>query len=283
MLKCILQKYTFFNTKIKQKHMDPISNLLTNRADDLFKPPAPINSNEDVIINLEPQSEPQIIYTPNDDNIVGSTIQSNDDVLFQEEVLIDNQPIMSEIAQIPKIEKNPIENNASNIDLTKLKTMIHSMRDQLDAMLRFINGEDISLSNMITNGIEAISTGEVIVEGIFNGEKMIDSSGKEYAVPPNYASKSKLVEGDKMKLTITPSGKFIYKQIMQIERKRLVGELLFNSANGQWSVTVDGKNYKVLTASVTFYKGIFGDEVVFFVPRNIDCYWGAIEHIIHKK
>lgn len=263
--------------------MDPISNLLTNRADDLFQSPTPIQSNEDVIINLEPpQSEPQIIYNPTDDNVVGSTIQSNDDILFQEEVPID-PPIMSEIAQMPKIEEKPIENNTSNIDLTKLKTMIHSMRDQLDAMLRFINGEESTLPNTTANGIEAIITGEVILEGTFNGEKMIDAAGKEYAVPPNYASKSKLVEGDKMKLTITPSGKFIYKQIVQIDRKRLVGELMLNSMSGQWSVLVDGKNYKVLTASITFYKGISGDEVVFFVPRNNECSWGAVEHIIHEK
>ena len=35
-----------------------------------------------------------------------------------------------------------------------------------------------------------------IIEGIFDGQIMIGPDGKNYPVPANYASKSKLVEGD---------------------------------------------------------------------------------------
>ena len=38
-------------------------------------------------------------------------------------------------------------------------------------------------------------TGKVI-EGVFDGQTMHDADGKAYPVPANYASKSKLVEGD---------------------------------------------------------------------------------------
>ena len=58
-----------------------------------------------------------------------------------------------------------------------------------------------------------------VVEGIFDGQNMVDGEGQEYPIPANYASKSKLVEGDGMKLTITDEGKFIYKQILPIKRK----------------------------------------------------------------
>ena len=34
-----------------------------------------------------------------------------------------------------------------------------------------------------------------VVEGVFDGQNMVGSDGKIYSVPPNYASKSKLVEG----------------------------------------------------------------------------------------
>lgn len=228
--------------------MDPISSVISTRADDLFQSQATAN-----------------------DTVIESAVEANDDDLFQEEILIKT------------VANHSLKQSNTNIDVTKLKTMMHAMRDQLDAMLRFINGDATALPDKTANNAEVMPTGELIVEGIFNGEKMIDSSGKEYAVPPNYASKSKLVEGDKMKLTITKNGRFIYKQISQIERKRLVGELILNSANGQWNVIANGKNYKVLTASITFYKGISGDEVVFFASKNNDSSWGAIEHIIHKK
>ncbi|MBU1146566.1 hypothetical protein KKD80_03410, partial [Patescibacteria group bacterium] len=42
-------------------------------------------------------------------------------------------------------------------------------------------------------------SGERIMEGVFNGQNMIGADGKEYLVPANYASKSKLVEGDILK------------------------------------------------------------------------------------
>ena len=52
-----------------------------------------------------------------------------------------------------------------------------------------------------------------VIEGTFDGQIMIATDGKQYPVPANYASKSKLVEGDVLKLTITSDGSFIYKQI----------------------------------------------------------------------
>ncbi|HET7320113.1 MAG TPA: hypothetical protein VFI84_00835, partial [Candidatus Saccharimonadales bacterium] len=41
-----------------------------------------------------------------------------------------------------------------------------------------------------------------VIEGVFDGQNMVGSDGKTYPVPANYASKSKLVQGDILKLTI---------------------------------------------------------------------------------
>ena len=50
---------------------------------------------------------------------------------------------------------------------------------------------------------------------------MLSPDGKNYPIPANYASKSKLVEGDLMKLTIAEDGSFIYKQIGPVPRSKL--------------------------------------------------------------
>ncbi len=68
--------------------------------------------------------------------------------------------------------------------------------------------------------------GGKVVEGVFDGQKMAGPDGKEYPVPANYASKSKLVEGDILKLTIADDGSFIYKQIGPTERKQIIGTLV---------------------------------------------------------
>ncbi|MDZ7744984.1 MAG: hypothetical protein U5K77_04515 [Candidatus Saccharibacteria bacterium] len=64
-----------------------------------------------------------------------------------------------------------------------------------------------------------------VIEGVFDGQNMVGSDGKTYPVPANYASKSKLVQGDILKLTIADDGAFMYKQIGPIPRKQLVGTL----------------------------------------------------------
>ncbi|MFH1225809.1 MAG: hypothetical protein V1684_00780 [bacterium] len=121
---------------------------------------------------------------------------------------------------------------------------------------------------------------ERIIEGVFDGQNMVGPDGKQYSVPANYASKSKLVEGDILKLTITPRGSFIYKQIEPIERKRLMGTLNENEATGEFSVITEEGKWKVLTASVTYFKGGAGDEVVILIPQKGQSKWAAVENII---
>lgn len=120
--------------------------------------------------------------------------------------------------------------------------------------------------------------GEKIVEGVFNGQTMIDKSKKDYPVPANYASKSKLVAGDVLKLTIKDDGSFVYKQIGPVERKRIIGTLTYE--DGQYKVIANGKAYKVLLASVTYYKAEIGDKVTLITPEIEDSEWGAIENVL---
>lgn len=119
-----------------------------------------------------------------------------------------------------------------------------------------------------------------VIEGAFDGQNMVGPDGKQYSVPANYASKSKLVEGDILKLTITRDGSFIYKQIGPIQRQRLIGQLVRDEATGEFKVMVDGRGYKVLLASITYFKGEIGDEVVILVPQDGETRWAAVENII---
>lgn len=122
--------------------------------------------------------------------------------------------------------------------------------------------------------------GERIIEGVFDGQNMQGNDGEEYPVPPNYASKSKLVEGDVLKLTIGTDGALLYKQINPIERRRVIGTLTVDEV-GNFGVQSAEKTYKILLASVTFYRAQEGDEVTVLVPEHGDAEWGAVDHVIH--
>ena len=120
-----------------------------------------------------------------------------------------------------------------------------------------------------------------IVEGVFDGEEMIDSGGKKYPVPSNYASKSKLVAGDKLKLTIATDGTFIFKQTGPIDRKRVIGKL--TESNGRFFANVEGKKYQVLQASVTYFHAAPHDEVTVIIPKIGESDWAALENCLGAK
>ena len=115
-----------------------------------------------------------------------------------------------------------------------------------------------------------------VIEGIFDGQIMIGPDGKNYPVPANYASKSKLVEGDILKLTITESGRFVYKQIGPVERKTVIGTLVHH--DDKYFVEVSGREYEVLYASVTYFHLKEGAQAAIIIPaENEDANWAAVE------
>lgn len=128
--------------------------------------------------------------------------------------------------------------------------------------------------------LETDSEGTVI-EGTFDGQIMMGTDGKQYPVPANYASKSKLVEGDYLKLTITPDGSFIYKQINPIDRKHAIG-VVSQDEGGNYHIVVEGVPYRVLLASITYFRVTPGDEVAVVLPRDLEASWVAIENVLQK-
>lgn len=126
-----------------------------------------------------------------------------------------------------------------------------------------------------------IPEGSRITEGVFDGQHMIGADGRQYLVPPNYSSKSKLVEGDLLKLAITGGGAFVYKQIGPIGRKRVVCTLEQDGA-AMWSATDGVHRWKLLTAAVSFFKGNPGDEVIILIPADAPSKWAAVENIIAR-
>lgn len=125
----------------------------------------------------------------------------------------------------------------------------------------------------------SVTDGGKIIEGVFDGQNMIGPDGKQYPVPANYASKSKLVEGDVLKLTIADDGSFIYKQIGPVERRKILGNLV-QDERGEYRVVAEGKPFKVLLASLTYFKSEPGDQVTIVLPKDKDATWGAVENVI---
>lgn len=165
----------------------------------------------------------------------------------------------------------------------KLKKVIEDAEKTIEQAKRALK-EISPESPYLNKGTGGGKEGEAkIVEGWFDGQSMYDETGKLYPIPANYASKSKLVEGDRLKLTITDDGSFLFKQISPVDRKRIIGVLKQDISTRGYIVEADGKQYKVLLASVTYFKVNEGDSVVLLIPKDKPSFWGAIENVLRDN
>jgi hypothetical protein len=198
------------------------------------------------------------------------------------------EPVKSKKQTVVRVKKTTGSKSAHNEILATLK----KMQQEIDELKQALNSNPVAPrkggGDIITEAMQAVSgdviksDNEKVIEGVFDGQNMVGADGQQYDVPPNYASKSKLVEGDILKLTINNMGSFVYKQIKPIDRSRKVGELEQDSQNLQFYAVSEGKKWRLLTASVTYFKGDAGDEVVFLIPTDAGSQWAAVENVIKK-
>lgn len=135
--------------------------------------------------------------------------------------------------------------------------------------------------NLDTSGLHSYNDmWNKIIEWVFTWEEMLDSENNKYPVPVNYASKSKLVQWDKMKLIIDGTGRMTYKQIALIDRETKVW--LLTKEHGKYQVISDWETYDVLTAAVTHFKWEVWDNVTIILPAWKQASFAAIEAIIPK-
>lgn len=197
---------------------------------------------------------------------------------------------MDEITPIVPTSDEPADQpDDDKVDAGELLLLLETAQKSLDHIRRMLAIKGVQIETASLRGRSSVMPmsidpeGAKIIEGTFDGQNMLGPDGKQYSVPANYASKSKLVEGDVLKLTITKDGSFIYKQIGPIDRQRLIGQLSRDEVTGEYRVVADGRSLKVLLASITYFKGEPGDEVVVLVPTIGESRWAAVENIIKQS
>ncbi len=175
--------------------------------------------------------------------------------------------------------------NGVTLDSTKIE-LLRGMLDQADHYIKSVR--HLLMEETLRGKAEHLgesashqtSDGQEYIEGVFNGEAMIGHDGRTYPVPPNYASKSKLVAGDVLKLVIAEDGTFIFKQIGPVERQKLIATL---AQEGSRSIAVvDNQHYNLLTAAVTYYHAKPGDRLTIVVPKDSPTDWAAIENLVEQ-
>jgi len=176
------------------------------------------------------------------------------------------------------------EETETSHDEERIVRLIQNIEHDLRTLRQLVLSEYPDASTSIPPGFfgGTATTHDDGIEGIFDGERMIGSDGKSYQVPPNYASKSKLIEGDPLKMYATPDGKYVYKQLGPVERKNIPG-ILRMEGNHYVVDGEDGVTYNILTACVTYYMALYtikpGDRVMIMIPAEGQAHWAVIDNI----
>ncbi|MFH1326294.1 MAG: hypothetical protein ABIH48_02390 [Candidatus Falkowbacteria bacterium] len=233
-----------------------------------------------------------------DKNGMDSRFHGNDNV--EESAELDNNESTEEIfSNTPPVEakkdtEKDADKNTEIITISKtkfllLQKLVQNIKEntqRVEDLLAsdLVDNEDsmkFKISTNVKTTFEEDEEESKVLEGVFDGTHMIGPDGKQYTIPVNYASKSKLVEGDILKLTILANGRFIYKQIGPIERTRIIGKIIKES--NDYYATDNSKRWKILTASVTYFKGQLDDEIIILVPKHGESAWAAVENIVSQS
>ena len=127
----------------------------------------------------------------------------------------------------------------------------------------------VNLAKRLLNEFESVSSpsprelpGEF---GSFDGHFMVTGEGQKYPIPENYASKSKLVYGDRLK-RIVQDGEELFKQVERVRRQEIGGILA--KKDGKWYVIDSHGSYEVLPAAVSYFGVGEGEEVRAVIPQD---------------
>lgn len=141
--------------------------------------------------------------------------------------------------------------------------------DKLRGILINIQG-DISNALDTIKRVEELEKKELYksmpgIEGVFDGVNLVTEAGEKLEVPANYAAKSRLVFGDRLKI-IEENGTKLFKQIQKPERLRVEGVL--SKKEGKWHLLTPAGTYKISDIAAEFNYAEINDKAIGLVPKD---------------
>ncbi len=116
------------------------------------------------------------------------------------------------------------------------------------------------------------------VEGTFDGSDMVTENGEKYKVPENYAAKSLLLYGTRLKM-IDLDGRSYFKNISKVKGKEVEG--ILSKKEGKWYILADSGSYKISEAAAAFQGAFQNAEATALIPEdNLHAPFAALKKVI---
>lgn len=142
-------------------------------------------------------------------------------------------------------------------------------KDKIQLLNQALNSATASL-NLAKQLLAEVERGGGMAEspglvGKYDGMFMVTEAGKKYPVPDNYAAKTKLVYGDKLKMIEGPEGRR-FKLLEEVERAE--GEAQLAVKDGHFEALGKDGSYKLIQGAVRYWNGAEGDKLKILLPKG---------------
>ncbi len=142
-------------------------------------------------------------------------------------------------------------------------------KDKIQLLSQALNAASSSLNlakQFLTEIEHGGGTGETPgLVGKYDGMFMVTEAGKKYPVPDNYAAKTKLLYGDKLKMIEGPEGRR-FKLLEEVERAEEGAQLALK--DGRFEALGKDASFKLLQGAVRFWNGEEGDKLKILLPKG---------------
>ncbi len=148
-------------------------------------------------------------------------------------------------------------------------------------LIKKIQQDLISVTKLLEEAVKIEPKDIPGIEGTFTGIEMLTDAGEKYEVPANYAAKSRLVYGDRLKM-VEQDGKKFFKQVVKVPRKKVEG--VISKKEGEWYFLADSGSYKISATAAEFNNIELNDEVLALIPaQNLAAPYAAFDKFIKPK
>jgi len=152
-----------------------------------------------------------------------------------------------------------------------VKKLIHSAFAQLEKVQNVVESMEQEDKKNYYQNIPG-------TEGYFDGQYLVADDGRKTEVPANYAAKSRLVYGDRLKV-FADTGKQVFKQITKAERKKIEGVL--NKKEGKWVLLATEGTYKIADIAAEFNNAQLNDKASAYIPLgNPNVPFAALDRVL---
>lgn len=158
---------------------------------------------------------------------------------------------------------NILQNKVAQLEreVAELKLKIQLFENSTDT-----SSGNTNVPHQSTNSTSKTDYSEIPgVIGTFDGFNLVTVDNNKFEVPENYAAKSRLVYGDKLKM-IEDDGKNLFKIIQKVEKEKVSGILL--KKEDVWYLKTRDNEYLVPKVGVEFYNATEGLPAIGIIPKD---------------